>query len=231
MEYCPFGDLQRRFSKPPKESWAKTIIWQVLKGLKILHSMNIAHRDLKPSNILIASLPDSSPSSQLWVKIADFGISKRAGPKDLTKQRSLLGTQGFAAPEVLFVGDRGTYTPACDIWSLGCVQYWLFTHGTPDYQKLIGLEPGREAIFESLGRDFNVSDSGIDFISRALQALSTARPTASEALGLPWLHQVGMRPVDCDPSVPADLWTNQSLASRNSASIINSAVQCSWALN
>ncbi len=47
---------------------AKSIIYQILNGLKLLHSKRIIHRDIKPSNILI--------DKDGVIKIADFGLSR-----------------------------------------------------------------------------------------------------------------------------------------------------------
>lgn len=44
------------------------ILYNLLCGLKFLHSANIIHRDLKPANILI--------NSDLEIKICDFGLSR-----------------------------------------------------------------------------------------------------------------------------------------------------------
>lgn len=49
------------------------ISYQILCGLKYLHSANIIHRDLKPANVLINS-------KGLAVKICDFGLSRSLNP-------------------------------------------------------------------------------------------------------------------------------------------------------
>jgi mitogen-activated protein kinase 15 len=46
----------------------KYVVYQLLKGLKYMHSAKLIHRDLKPSNILI--------DANSKIKIADFGLSR-----------------------------------------------------------------------------------------------------------------------------------------------------------
>ena len=43
-------------------------LYQILKGLKYVHSANVLHRDLKPSNLLLNSTCD--------LKICDFGLAR-----------------------------------------------------------------------------------------------------------------------------------------------------------
>ena len=45
-----------------------TVVYNLLCGLKYLHSANVLHRDLKPANILI--------NEDCTVQIADFGLSR-----------------------------------------------------------------------------------------------------------------------------------------------------------
>ncbi len=49
------------------------ILYQILCGLKYLHSSNVIHRDLKPANILISC-------SDCTIKIADFGLARVVQP-------------------------------------------------------------------------------------------------------------------------------------------------------
>ncbi|OHT06937.1 CMGC family protein kinase [Tritrichomonas foetus] len=87
-------------------------IYQVLRGLKYIHSANIIHRDLKPSNLLVNS--DSS------LKICDFGLARVAEQQEKTEFLSeYVATRWYRAPEVLL--NYSSYGPAIDVWSVGCI--------------------------------------------------------------------------------------------------------------
>ncbi|MCJ1424382.1 hypothetical protein MMC29_002270 [Sticta canariensis] len=130
MEYLPNGDLHQYLSSPLPEKESQQIVLQILEGLQFMHDFGFAHRDLKPANILIVCKgPD------WWVKIADFGISKRA-TEGHTVLRTQIGTPAFAAPEVLgcFQLDDtsiDSYTNAVDIWSLGVMIFRILTSKPP----------------------------------------------------------------------------------------------------
>ena len=87
------------------EKEAKLHFYQIVSGIKYLHSKNIAHRDLKPENILLCSDDDSNPV----VKITDMGLSKLVGVDTVCK--TFCGTPQYLAPEVLLSRARanGTY--------------------------------------------------------------------------------------------------------------------------
>ncbi|CAD8162161.1 unnamed protein product [Paramecium octaurelia] len=92
----------------------KYIVYQVLKGLKYLHTGELIHRDLKPSNLLI--------NSECKVKVADFGLARSvAKPDDNTNPilTEYVATRWYRAPEIL-LGSQ-FYSKAVDMWSLGCI--------------------------------------------------------------------------------------------------------------
>ncbi|KAI3316948.1 kinase-like protein [Xylariaceae sp. AK1471] len=72
MEYIEHGDLQERLESSFPEREVQIITLQLLEGLQFMHDNRFTHRDLKPGNILVVH-----PGPEWWVKIADFGISKR----------------------------------------------------------------------------------------------------------------------------------------------------------
>ena len=90
----------------------KYFIYQVLRGLKYMHSANVMHRDIKPANLLCNINCD--------LKIADFGLSRAfevdADGEGLT---DYVVTRWYRPPELLLMNRH--YTPAIDIWSTGCI--------------------------------------------------------------------------------------------------------------
>ena len=57
-----------RSSQPLTNEHFQYFIYQVLRGLKFVHSANVLHRDLKPSNLLLNASCD--------LKICDFGLAR-----------------------------------------------------------------------------------------------------------------------------------------------------------
>ena len=88
-------------------------IYQVLRGLKYIHSANVIHRDLKPRNLLVNSNCD--------LKICDFGLARVDDPEnnDRALMSSYVATRWYRAPEVIL--GRKRYTKAVDMWSVGCI--------------------------------------------------------------------------------------------------------------
>ena len=90
-------------------------LYQLLRGLKYVHTANVYHRDLKPKNILA--------NADCKLKICDFGLARPAfhdsGPTTVF-WTDYVATRWYRAPELC--GSFFTkYTPAIDIWSIGCI--------------------------------------------------------------------------------------------------------------
>jgi len=84
------------------------LLYQMLCGIKHLHSAGIIHRDLKPSNIVVRS--------DCTLKILDFGLARTAGTTFM--MTPYVVTRYYRAPEVIL--GMG-YTDNVDIWSVGCI--------------------------------------------------------------------------------------------------------------
>lgn len=104
------------------------IVVQCLMALAHLHRSGVVHRDVKPVNFLV-NLRDGVEEPPV-VRISDFGLSCRADAHGSSGE--LIGTSSFMAPEVLIPTARSLLFPyARDIWSLGCVTYFLVTGELP----------------------------------------------------------------------------------------------------
>jgi serine/threonine-protein kinase len=128
MEYIDGLDLDTlvdRFGPVPPER-AVHLLSQVCASLDDAHLNGLVHRDIKPANIVVGRV-SAAPD---FVKVLDFGLVKLEGAQQsekslkLTDDTSVSGTPGFIAPEVV-LGNATDHR--VDIYSLGCVAYWLLT--------------------------------------------------------------------------------------------------------
>ena len=108
---------------------------QLCKGLAYAHKNGVIHRDIKPSNIII--------DQHANVKILDFGIAL-ADDEKRAAQTSVMGTQGYVAPEQ--EDDYSKATFASDIYSVGILFYDLF--GKPESKQ-------NKTQTERLGKDIS----------------------------------------------------------------------------
>ena len=103
-------DLHRiiRSKQALSEEHHQYFIYQSLRALKYIHSANILHRDLKPGNLLVNGNCD--------LMICDFGLARGYSANELT---DYVVTRWYRPPELLLSSNH--YTPAVDIWSVGCI--------------------------------------------------------------------------------------------------------------
>lgn len=119
MPFLPHDlkDLMLHMSAPFRESEAKSLLLQLLRGLAHLHAHWVVHRDVKTSNLLL--------SASGVLKLADFGLARQFGdpPEPLTPG---VVTLHYRAPELLLGVDH--YGPPVDLWSAGCIFAELLTN-------------------------------------------------------------------------------------------------------
>ncbi|XP_058082008.1 mitogen-activated protein kinase 15-like [Magnolia sinica] len=108
-------------------------LYQLLRGLKYIHTANVFHRDLKPKNILA--------NADCKLKICDFGLARVAFNDTPTAifWTDYVATRWYRAPE-LCGSFFSKYTPAIDIWSIGCIFAEVLT-GKP-------LFPGKNVVHQ-----------------------------------------------------------------------------------
>jgi len=110
--------------------------YQLLRGLRFIHRAGVYHRDLKPKNILA--------NADCKIKICDFGLARFANnPSGSNEQlhfwTDYIATRWYRAPE-LCGSFFARYTPAIDVWGVGCIFAELLS-GKP-------LFPGKNAVHQ-----------------------------------------------------------------------------------
>jgi len=86
-------------------------IYQILKGLKYLHSAGVVHSYLKPSNLLVNHNCD--------IRICDFGGFRRMN--ETMNDRERFFSCHYRSPELMTYRENGRYDETFDMWSVGCI--------------------------------------------------------------------------------------------------------------
>lgn len=90
-----------------KDEHIQFLLYQILRGLKCIHSAGIIHRDLKPNNIGV--------NQTVELKILDFGLA-RSFSAEMT---GYVVCRWYRAPEIIL--NWMHYNSKVDMWSVGCI--------------------------------------------------------------------------------------------------------------
>lgn len=205
MDCNIYDQIKACQGKPMPEAQVKSIVWQVLQGLAAMHKLGFFHRDMKPENLL---------SKGNTTKIADFGLAREIRSRPPFTE--YVSTRWYRAPEVLL--QSRNYNSPIDLWALGAIMAELYT-GRPLFPgqsesdqifkvcQLLGSPTAKtwaegmklassmnfrfpQCVAMSLGSAVpTASASGIQLIQEMLLWDPKARPTASQALSMPYFHQ------------------------------------------
>ncbi|XP_010427457.1 PREDICTED: mitogen-activated protein kinase 4-like [Camelina sativa] len=209
-----------RSNQPLTDDHCRFFLYQLLRGLKYVHSANVLHRDLKPSNLLLNANCD--------LKLGDFGLARTKSETDFMTEYVV--TRWYRAPELLL--NCSEYTAAIDIWSVGCIlgetmtreplfpgkdyvhQLRLITEliGSPDDSSLGFLRSDNARRYvrqlpqyprQNFAARFpNMSAGAVDLLEKMLVFDPSRRITVDEALCHPYLaplHDINEEPVCVRP--------------------------------
>ncbi|XP_061577391.1 mitogen-activated protein kinase 12 [Cololabis saira] len=181
------------------------LTYQMLKGLKYIHSAGIIHRDLKPGNLAI--------DQNCELKILDFGLARQAD----SEMTGYVVTRWYRAPEVILSWMH--YTQTVDIWSVGCIMAEMIQAkplfkgsdhldqlneilkltGTPSQELLSKLQSEDAKSYikslpkvekKDLRKMFSSANShAVSVLERMLLLDPEERVTAAEALMLPYFAE------------------------------------------
>lgn len=194
-------DLSRVLYNPLQflEFHVSHFTYQILCGVKYIHSAGVVHRDLKPGNILV--------SNRGTLKICDFGLARSIGQKNeyaVEPITNYVATRWYRSPELIL--RTCNYGKPVDMWAIGCIVGELYgrqplmpgknlAHQIQEIIKYLGNPP--EDI--SKHKDWKIphsnrapvnwkeiypfaSDAGCNFISKLLRWLPRHRMTIDQAL-------------------------------------------------
>ncbi|EJD04612.1 kinase-like protein [Fomitiporia mediterranea MF3/22] len=175
-----FDQLKQRGGKFTEVD-AKQCVRSILNGVEYLHDNGIVHHDLKPENILLRTRARNAD-----IVLADFGAARHVRhPDDLLYCDT--GTYDYSPPEIFTRKGHGT---KLDIWAVGVITHAILSGMMPFPNETLAVL--RQAILRCQlafeGRYWTkVSPTAKAFVSFLVHADQKTRPTASEALGHPWL--------------------------------------------
>merc|ERR1719193_2765382 len=90
----------------------KFFLYQMLRGLKYIHSAGVIHRDLKPENIMVNG-------EDCNLKITDFGLARGVYKEKGRLLTEYVVTRWYRAPEIMC--SKKMYDEAIDVWAVGCI--------------------------------------------------------------------------------------------------------------
>ncbi|KAI8749078.1 serine/threonine-protein kinase NLK isoform X1, partial [Biomphalaria glabrata] len=204
--------------QPLTSDHVKVFLYQILRGLKYLHSARVLHRDIKPGNLLV--------NSNCCLKICDFGLARIMEPDESIAMTQEVVTQYYRAPEILMGAVH--YSSAVDIWSVGCIFAELLSRrilfqasapvqqldritevlGTPSFEDMPTACQGARDYIRSrphkpaaLNQFYTLSEQAtheaVHLLCRMLVLNPNKRITAADALTHPYLDEGRLRFHSC----------------------------------
>jgi len=184
LEGIDMDTLVKRYG-PVAPERAVYLLRQVCHSLHEAHRRQLIHRDIKPANLFVCEYGEDRD----FVKVLDFGLVKQhrtgghADPQ-LTLEGGVPGTPAYLYPEAI----SGTHPidHRSDIYSLGCVVYWLLT-GRPVFEAgtpmaMMAEQVKSDPVAPSQRSEFAIPEELDDLVLACLAKDPKDRPASAEAL-------------------------------------------------
>lgn len=196
-------------------------LYQIASGVRHLHSLRLIHRDIKPQNILIA-YPKKNQTNGPRLVIADFGLCRELqdNASTLAATAGNAGTVGWKAPEIIgqprpgfgtqsstqnesnsgsATGDESAQRGvkrAVDIFSLGCVFFYVLTNGAHPFdsengdvghvEREINIKKWDGPRLDQLSQWGDATEEPRQLIEWMLSKQPENRPTAAQVMNHPF---------------------------------------------
>jgi len=212
MEKCTSGIYGAMESMAElNERSVGSMLSQMLVAVAHCHKVGVIHRDVKPDNFLVGGKDGQT------VKLTDFGLATMI-PKS-GRVTGVYGTAPFMCPEMLI---SRVYDVKADVWAIGVIAYILLFGQFPYMSEPMTSKAMKQCIKDctSLPKFLPVAtkqrtssmrtSDAVSFVKRLLSRDPSFRPTAEEALSMPWMaastqgvHQVGVELPSLRPMIMA----------------------------
>lgn len=185
------------------EKQAAQLLFDILKGLKVIHESGYVHRDFYPGNIML-----TERENKITAVIIDFDEIQKMTPHT----KACFQYNGYQAPEIVFNND--TYDDKSEMFALGVIFWELVLGNCPFggytfFGKII--EDSWDSYMQNnkfyndrvkkalmklpycLNNIEGLSDECIDLLSLLLESNRDNRITAKEALEHPFFKQTDIK--------------------------------------
>jgi serine/threonine protein kinase len=133
MQFVPGENLAERLERGRSVD-CEQLARELLEALAHIHAAGILHRDVKPANVIV------EPGGT--AKLIDFGIALPRDATALTSTGLVLGTERYAAPEVM---EGEAATERSDLYSCGVVLRACADGASPELRRLVEWLTSRDA--------------------------------------------------------------------------------------
>jgi len=159
LEYIPGGDLKKLLQSTPDGFLPRSLVIlysaEIILAMSHLHELGLLYRDLKPCNVMLrgnghVAIGDMGCVGDVKGKVLGFKeTDSKPNSDNLVRRRTVMGTRGYMAPEMLILLTRQKknhprmpgYLESVDYWALGVTIYELFCGFHPyvyqDYAALV----------------------------------------------------------------------------------------------